>query len=80
MSSPTTAVARRDFLLHAGTDTLRRAVPNLTFRPLLRFNHDSNSWDVEIMAWPDDSAPIEFGEPLAKYPSDVLIAKLLLIG
>jgi len=32
------------------------------------------------MAWPDDSAPIEFGEPLAKYPSDVLIAKLLLIG
>lgn len=32
------------------------------------------------MAWPDDNAPIEFGEPLAKYPSDVLIAKLLLIG
>lgn len=79
MGSPTAFVARRDFLLHAGTDKIRRAIPNLTFRPLLRFNLDNNDWGVEIYAWPENGPPIEFGEPLAEYPSDVLIAKLLLI-
>ena len=74
-------VIQRLAALHHGETVLRQHLrEDAAIRLSLVYDSMENSWIVRVTAFPDNHSPITIREPLEQFPSEFLIAQLMLVA